>query len=127
MPHVIVEYTNNLRSEGNIPNLLQKINETLIEQGDVFPIGGIRSRAIELSNYVVADGTGADDAFVHVSLKIGAGRDEAVLKHACDQVFAQIENHFSELFQSRYLALSMEVEEFQKATYKKNNIHTRYK
>ncbi|MUK88983.1 5-carboxymethyl-2-hydroxymuconate isomerase [Ornithinibacillus sp. L9] len=127
MPHIIIEYTANLRDDGDIPNLLKTINRTLIEQGDVFPIGGIRSRAIEVHDYVIADGTGEDDAFVHVSLKIGAGRSEEVLKRSCDTLFQAIENHFSDLFNSRYLALSMEVIEFQKKTYKKNNIHVRYK
>ncbi|MFD2044879.1 5-carboxymethyl-2-hydroxymuconate Delta-isomerase [Ornithinibacillus salinisoli] len=127
MPHIIVEYTSNLKDEGNIRLLLQQINESLIAEGDVFPIGGIRSRAIEVKDYVIADGTGEDDAFVHVLLKIGAGRSEEILKKACDRLFRQIQEHFAEIFETRYLALSMEIVEFQKATYKKNNIHARYK
>src|SRR5690606_38553620 len=124
MPHITVEYTDNLRDDSNIKGLLKKINEVLIAEG--FPVGGIRSRAIELKDYVIADGTG-DDAFVHVTLKIGSGRSEVVKKTACDRLFEVVENHFEEHFTNRYLALSMELYEFMHPTYKKNNIHRRYR
>lgn len=127
MPHVTVEYTDNLREEGNIKQLLRKINETLLEERDVFPVGGIRIRAIELKDYLVADGTGKNDAFVHVILKIGKGRSGEVKKRVCDQLFKIMEDHFQELFQHRYLALSLELYEFLYPTYKKNNIHERYR
>lgn len=127
MPHIIVEYTDNLKKDGHIPELLQKINDVLISRNDIFPIGGIRSRAIELTDYCVADGT-EDDAFVHIALKIGAGRKEEDKKVVCDALFDMIKAHFSDLFAKRYLALSMELIEFSKAgTYKHSNIHDRYK
>ncbi|MFC5590695.1 5-carboxymethyl-2-hydroxymuconate Delta-isomerase [Sporosarcina soli] len=127
MPHIIVEYTDNLRDEGNIPVLLKNVNKVLIERSHIFPIGGIRSRAIELQHYCVADGS-EDDAFIHVTLKIGAGRSPEDKKEACDALFQEITDHFAELFDKRYLALSMELIEFSEAgTYKKNNIHKRYK
>lgn len=125
MPHVTVEYTANLKPDADIPGLLLKINSTLIAQEGVFPVGGIRSRAIELIDYRVADGS-EDDAFVHVTVKIGAGREEAVKKRAFDALFEAIKGHFGDLYATRYLALSMEIAEFSEAgTYKHNNIHAR--
>lgn len=128
MPHIVVEYTNNLTSKADIPGLLKKLNEALIAQGDVFPIGGIRSRAIELTDYCIADGTGENDGFVHVTLKIGGGRTEQVKESVCHQLFHELELHFKPLFETNYLALSLELYEFgNSGTYKKNNIHERYK
>ncbi|GIO26531.1 5-carboxymethyl-2-hydroxymuconate Delta-isomerase [Ornithinibacillus bavariensis] len=127
MPHVTVEYTDNLRDDGDIKGLLLKINETLIAEGDAFPIGGIRSRAIELKDYVIADGTGGnDDAFVHVTLKIGSGRPNEVKMAACDSLFRVLEEHFEKHFAERNIAISLELFEFMYPTYKKNNIHRRY-
>ena len=126
MPHFIVEYTDNLKSEGDIPSLLQKVNEVIIRQGGVFPTGGIRSRAIELKDYVVADGK-EDDAFVHAQLRIGGGRSDEEKKKVCDDIFQVMTDHFEDLLEKRYLALSFELHEFQHATYKKNNIHQRFK
>lgn len=128
MPHLIFEITANLDTpESDVPGLLKKANRVLIDQGGVFPTGGIRSRAIWLRDYCVADGV-ADDAFVHVTLKIGAGRSEDAKKKTGDELFAMICDHFAALYARRTLALSMEIVEFSESgTWKQNNIHARYK
>ncbi len=127
MPHLIYEYTDNLKADGDIQDLLRKTNETMIAQGDVFPIGGIRSRAICLTDYRVADGA-SDDAFVHLTMKIGAGRTPEQKQKAGDEIFAMIKAHFADIYAQRPLALSMEIVEFSEAgTWKHNNIHARYR
>jgi 5-carboxymethyl-2-hydroxymuconate isomerase len=127
VPHFFLEYTDNIKSEARIPELLRKVNAILMAQGGVFPTGGIRSRAIELKDYAIADGA-ADYAFVHATLKIGAGRSEAEKKKACDELFAMMREHFAPVSAHRYLALSMEFGEFSEAgTYKQNNLHARFK
>jgi len=126
MPHLIIEYTDNIKKASNIPLLLQKANDTLLVHKDVIPIGGLRTRAIELNDYRVADGTG-DDAFVHLTLKLGSGRKEADIKRVGDALFKTVKDHLAHLFEKRYLALSMEIYEFSRPTYKQNNIHQRYK
>lgn len=127
MPHFTVEFTANLEAEGDIPGLLEKVNDTLIAQGGVFPIGGIRSRAIRLDHYRMADGQ-ADYAFVHARLQIGAGRDAATKQRVGDQLFEMMKDHFAALYQKRYLALSLELNEFSEAgTWKHNNVHARFK
>jgi len=127
MPHFIVEYTDNIKEEAAIPKLLGKVNDVLISRGNLFPTGGIRSRAVELHDYRVADGA-EDDAFVHAILKIGAGRSPEHKKETCDELFEVIKDHFADLFSRRYLALSMELIEFsEEGTYKHNNIHKRFK
>jgi 5-carboxymethyl-2-hydroxymuconate isomerase len=126
MPHIVVEYTSNIAAEARIPQLLAGINRVLMAQGGVYPTAGIRSRAIALTDYCIADG--ADDyAFVHTTLKIASGRPEDVKKKTCDELFTMIKAHFAELFERRYLALSLELYEFgEHGTYKHNNIHKRF-
>jgi 5-carboxymethyl-2-hydroxymuconate isomerase len=127
MAHITVEYTANIRTESDIPRLLKTINETLIAQPGVFPIGGIRSRAIELADWCMADAA-ADYAFVHITMKIGAGRGAATKKKVGDEVFAAVKEHFAALYARRYLALSMELCEFDEGgTYKHNNVHARFR
>jgi 5-carboxymethyl-2-hydroxymuconate isomerase len=127
MPHFIVEYTDNIKNEANIPLLLEKVNKILISKSPLFPVGGIRSRAIELKDYYIADGE-EDYAFVHATLKIGAGRSEDDKKATCEELFSAMKEHFADLYNNRYLALSMELFEFGEAgTYKQNNIHGRFK
>jgi 5-carboxymethyl-2-hydroxymuconate isomerase len=127
MPHFIVEYTANLEQDGDLPGLLKKVNDILIAQNGVFPIGGIRSRAVRLEHYRMADGQ-ADYAFVHAQLKIGAGRDEATKQRVGDALFDMMKAHFAALYEKRYLALSMEIAEFSEAgTWKHNNVHARFR
>lgn len=127
MPHIIVEYTDNLKEETSMPQLLKSLNEVLVARPSLFPIGGIRSRAIELENYCVADGT-QDDAFVHVTFKIGAGRSEEDKKETCQAMFDVVTSHYADVFDRRSMAISLELYEFSEAgTFKKNNIHKRYK
>lgn len=126
MAHLIFEYTANLRAEGDIPGLVRKANQVMIAQ-EVFPVGGIRSRAIELADYCVADGS-ADDAFVHATVKIGAGRSPEARQQTGDDLFEMMKAHFAALYDKRYLALSLELVEFSEAgTWKHNNIHARYR
>jgi 5-carboxymethyl-2-hydroxymuconate isomerase len=127
MPHFIAEYTDNIRDEADIKGMLRKVNQVLIDQGGVFPIGGIRARAIELHDYVMADDQ-EDYAFVHATLKIGSGRSEAVKTTTCEQLFEMMKSHFAALFANRYFALSMELYEFDEGgTFKQNNVHARFK
>jgi 5-carboxymethyl-2-hydroxymuconate isomerase len=127
MAHFIIEYTRNIAADADIPALLRKANETLIAQDGVYPIGGVRSRAIELADWRMADG--ADDyAFVHGTLKIGAGRAREVRQRTGDALFAVMKEHFADLYARRYLALSLEIYEFDEAgTWKHNNVHARFR
>lgn len=126
MAHFIVEYTHNIAADADIPGLLRKANEALIAQ-EVYPIGGIRSRAIELTDWRMADGA-EDYAFVHGTLKIGAGRSGEVRQRTADALFEVMKTHFAGLYARRYLALSLEIYEFDEAgTWKHNNVHARFR
>ena len=127
LPHFIVEYTDNIKDEVNIATFFEEIHKVLIARDTIFPIGGIRSRAIEVHDYRMADGT-EDDAFVHAVLKIGAGRSAEIKKEVGDALFEVMKEHFSLLMSSRFLALSLELIELSEAgSYKQNNIHSRFK
>ena len=86
MPHLTFECTDNIYDAAALPALLKRANEVLIAQDGVYPTGGIRSRAIRLADYCVADGS-ADDAFVHATLKIGSGRSPDTKQRTGDALF----------------------------------------
>lgn len=127
MAHITVEWTKNLAERGDIPGLLSLIAAEVRNAGGVFPVGGIRVRGIRLEDYVIADGS-EDDAFVHITAKIGRGRSEEFKSKFFSALFEKIKQHFATLFESRFLALSMYVEEADEAgSFKHNNIHHRFK
>ncbi|QTD94676.1 5-carboxymethyl-2-hydroxymuconate Delta-isomerase [Burkholderia anthina] len=132
MPHLTLEYSNNLADEDSIALLCRKLAHSLDAQREggqrVFPLGGIRVRALRCDAFCIADGRIADAAFLHGNLKIGAGRSEAAKQAAGDALFDIIRQHFADAFERHGLALSLELNEFSEAgTWKHNNLHARLK
>ncbi|MBW4241167.1 MULTISPECIES: 5-carboxymethyl-2-hydroxymuconate Delta-isomerase [Enterobacter] len=126
MPHFIAECTDNIREQADLPALFAKVNEALAATG-IFPLGGIRSRAHWLDTWQMADGK-HDYAFVHMTLKIGAGRSLESREAVGEMLFGLIKAHFAELMASRYLALSFELDELHPTlNYKQNNVHALFK
>ena len=122
MPHFIAECTDNIREQADLPGLFAKVNEALAATG-IFPIGGIRSRAHWLDTWQMADGK-QDYAFVHMTLKIGAGRSLESREAVGEMLFALIKAHFANLMAASYLALSFELDELHPTlNYKQNNVH----
>ncbi|MFM0296310.1 MULTISPECIES: 5-carboxymethyl-2-hydroxymuconate Delta-isomerase [Paraburkholderia] len=131
MPHLTLEYSANLADHASIGQLCNALAHSLDTQREneqrVYPLGGIRVRALRCEQYCIADGR-ADAAFLHANLKIGAGRSEAVKKATGDALFALIKQHFAAEFEQHGLALSLEINEFSEAgTWKHNNLHVRLK
>ncbi|MEY0428278.1 5-carboxymethyl-2-hydroxymuconate Delta-isomerase [Providencia rettgeri] len=126
MPHFYAECTENIRDEAQLPELFAKVNEALAGTG-IFPLGGIRSRAIWLDTWQMADGK-HDYAFVHMTLKIGAGRSLEDRQKTGEMIFDLIKTHFADLMVKRYLALSFTMEELDPVlNYKQNNVHALFK
>jgi len=122
MPHFIMEYSANLDEDLNIPVLFEKLNETAIATG-VFPIGGIRTRAVRCEHFRVGEGD-PENTFVHLTAKVGAGREPQVLKEACDKIFEVFSSLLDPVFDKRYISIGFEMIELHpQRNYKKNNIH----
>ena len=126
MPHFYAECTENIREQAQLPVLFATVNRALADTG-IFPLGGIRSRAIWLDTWQMADGA-HDYAFVHMTLKIGTGRSLESRQQVGEMLFAIIKSHFAALMESRYLALSFEIAELHPTlNYKQNNVHALFR
>ena len=124
MAHATVEWTANLEGELDIQAFLALIAAEMRDRSDgVFPVGGIRVRAIRLTDYVIADGTCADDAFINVQVKMGAGRPAAFRQAFFDRLFEAMKQSLGELFERRPLGLTLYVD--QAEGWKHNTIHRR--
>jgi 5-carboxymethyl-2-hydroxymuconate isomerase len=135
VPHLTLEYSANLAGAERIGQLCNALAQCLDAQREnideseqrVYPLGGIRVRALRCEQYCIADGR-PDAAFLHANLKIGAGRSDATKKATGDALFALIKQHFATEFEQQGLALSLEIGEFSEAgTWKHNNLHARLK
>ena len=71
----------------------------------------------------IADGH-PDNAFVHLMLRVGHGRDLDTRKRACDAIFATACEQLASLYDRIPLGISLEMQEVDAVlTCKKNNLH----
>lgn len=76
MPHLVIEYTNNLPVKA-MKQVLAKASDALIQCGLFSPID-VQARLIPLANYRIGDGTEPKShAFVSAEVKLLGGRDQS--------------------------------------------------
>ena len=122
MPHIIVEYSANLRERIGPDKLIDCVHHAALRTG-VFPVGGTRTRAAERAHYRIADGH-PENAFVHVVLRIRHGRDAETKRRVADEVFAAVCKFLEPVYERSPLAISLELQEIDPVlSLKKNNLH----
>lgn len=132
MPHIIVEYSANLQDKICIADLLEALSESVLARRDdagqrVFPLGGLRARALRYDDYRIADAA-ADYAFIHVTIRIGAGRSEAIERGTATAAFQAMTGLVAPLLAGQLVALSLDLDRFNEwGTLKANNIHAHLK
>jgi 5-carboxymethyl-2-hydroxymuconate isomerase len=117
MPHLVVLYSGNLETETDMTALCRRLADAMLSVRDehgqqVYPTGGVRVFAYPASHYAVADGE-RDYAFVYLNLRMGRGRSEVVKKHAGETLLAAATAHLEPLFASRYIGLTLQIDEGQ--------------
>ena len=126
MPHFILEYSANLKDDLDLDGLFNALHETAMETG-VFPLGGIRFRAVRCDDYLIADAD-PDNAFVHMTAKIGRRRDPDVRQEVAEKIFNTLVDYLDALYRVRPLAVSFELTELTPGlSFRKNNIHEKIK
>jgi 5-carboxymethyl-2-hydroxymuconate isomerase len=122
MPHFTIEYSANLDARLDMGKVVEVVRKAAVETG-IFPLGGIRVRAIRCEHYAVADG-GADFGFLAMVLRLGEGRDLATRKKAGEHIFKALSAYLDPVFAQSKFALSFDMQINDKETsWKRNNIH----
>ena len=122
MPHFTIEYSANLDARLDMAAVVEVVRKAAVETG-VFPLGGIRVRAIRCEHYAIADGR-PNFGFLAMVLHLGEGRDLATRKRAGEHIFRRLSDHLDPVFASSRFALSFDMQVIDKETsWKRNNIH----
>jgi 5-carboxymethyl-2-hydroxymuconate isomerase len=121
MPHFTIEYSANLDAVIDIADLCEVVRRTAVSTG-IFPLGGIRVRAIRCAHFAIADGR-AGPGFIAVLLRIGDGRSLAARQAAGEQIFAALCDALGPVLDTP-IALSFDMQVTDKDTsWKRNAIH----
>ncbi|MGA7996708.1 MAG: 5-carboxymethyl-2-hydroxymuconate Delta-isomerase [Bradyrhizobium sp.] len=122
MPHFTIEYSANLDGRLDMAKVVELVRKAAVETG-IFPIGGIRVRAIRCEHYAIADGS-AQSGFLAMLLRLGEGRDLAARQKAGEHIFKALSSHLDPVFAGCRFALSFDMQINDKETsWKRNNIH----
>lgn len=124
MPHFHIDYSRNLETRLNMPGLLVCLRDAAVATG-VFPLAGIRIRAVAVDHVIVADGN-PDHAFVDMTIRIGAGRDDAIKARALDAIFAAGQAFCRPVMETSSFMLSMELREIDADLSRKESSIRRY-
>ena len=122
MPHFTLEYSANLDARVDMAKVVELVRKAAVETG-IFPLGGIRVRAVKCEHYAIADGT-PDFGFLDMVLRLGEGRDLATRKKAGEHIFKVLSAYLDPVFAESKFALSFDMQINDKETsWKRNNIH----
>jgi len=73
MPHITLEYTDNTAKDLDFRQFFSELHLLLKERGGM-DVKNCKSRAIRLDEFFLADGKSRFPAFMHLSIRIFAGR-----------------------------------------------------
>ena len=122
MPHFTIEYSANLDGRVDMGLVVEVVRRAAVETG-IFPLGGIRVRAIKCEHYAIADGN-KSLGFLDMVLRLGEGRDLATRKKAGEHIFEILSAYLDPVFADSKFALSFDMQINDKETsWKRNNIH----
>jgi len=122
MPHFTIEYSANLEPSVDMQAVVEVVRRAAVETG-IFPLGGIRVRAIRCDHFAIADGR-PHFGFLDMVLRIGEGRDLATRRQAGEHIFKVLSAYLDPAFADGKLALSFDMQINDKDTsWKRNNIH----
>ena len=122
MPHFTIEYSANLDARVDMSEVVEVVRKAAVETG-IFPLGGIRVRAVRCEHYAIADGN-PGFAFLDMVLRLGEGRDLAIRKEAGALIFRALSAYLDPVFTTGLFALSFDMQINDKETsWKRNNIH----
>jgi 5-carboxymethyl-2-hydroxymuconate isomerase len=122
MPHFTIEYSANLEDRVDMGAVVELVRKEAVATG-IFPLGGIRVRAIKCEHYAVADGR-KNFGFLDMVLRLGEGRDLATRQKAGEHIFKVLSAYLDPVFANSKFALSFDMQINDKETsWKRNNIH----
>ena len=107
--HIVIEHSSNLRRQLNLPKFVEAIRQAALATG-IFPRAGMRTRAYE-SEPSCPMPCPRDNTFVHLCVRVGQGRDHAICRQACEEIFAAACEQLREVHARAPLGISVEMQE----------------
>jgi 5-carboxymethyl-2-hydroxymuconate isomerase len=122
MPHVIIEHSANVADHVDVNKVMRAMHERVLATG-LAPLAGLRTRAICVDHYVVADGL-ETNGYVAVTARLGPGRSAEQKQHLLSEMMSVLDEQLAPILEQ--LALSVELQDIDPSSrINKNYLRTR--
>lgn len=120
MPHLTLEFSANVTPQHNLESLFLICHDLL---ANILPtdIASCKSRAIKQDIYSVGNGE-TNNAFIHLTIKVMAGRSEETLQRLGNSVMQVLQNHFMQALQTLNTQITLEIVELSKQYFKQKQL-----
>ncbi|KTC89546.1 5-carboxymethyl-2-hydroxymuconate Delta-isomerase [Fluoribacter dumoffii] len=116
MPHLLLELSNNIKNTEHLNQLFTQLHQVLSENLPT-PLSNCRSRCIVHPMFFIGDQS-EYHAFVHLTLKILAGRDEAKKRSIGQKLFDLLDKFFRTDPSGLNITLSVEIRDLDPVYFK---------
>lgn len=124
MPHLTIEYSQDLDTQVEMSELCRQLAQEIATIG-LYPLGGIRVRAYPTVHVAIAD-LHEKNNFVDMVFRIGQGRNNEDKKRTGNRLMAVAERFFAKQLDTGFFMLSLEIVEIQSHfSWKVNSVHQR--
>jgi 5-carboxymethyl-2-hydroxymuconate isomerase len=83
MPHIVIEYSDNLKTKVKESEITKKLHKTVIDSG-LFSPEAVKARSVSYSDYVLPEGS---KSFIHITVSILEGRSTGQKASLSNNVF----------------------------------------
>jgi len=109
MPHVTLEFSNNIKEKDNLLPVLQKAQQ-ILEETLPAQKGSTKARAVGFDHCWVDDGD-QSNSFIHMGVKVKSGRSLETLNRAGELLLKHLRESFQQAAESSKLSLTVEITE----------------
>jgi 5-carboxymethyl-2-hydroxymuconate isomerase len=117
MPHLMLEYSNNLPEPLDHQALFAALHAAL-ERFDGVRLAEIKSRAVAHDHYRIGSGT-PENVFVHLTVAVLSGRELSLRRELSAELLAVLLQAFRRTCQERPCDVTVDIREMQRETYGK--------
>ncbi len=115
MPHVTLEYTDNIDQTIEFHDLFAELHQVLASTAGI-NVNNCKSRAIRLHTYHIGEGQ-TENAFVHLEIRLLQGRPAELKREIGQRGLQVLERHFGPSLGEHNLQITLEVRDMQRQAY----------
>ena len=115
MPHITLEYTDNIDQPIEFHDLFSELHQVLASVAGI-NITNCKSRARSLDTYHIGEGE-AGNAFAHLEVRLLEGRSAELKREIGERGLEVLKKHFARSLSDRDLQITLEVQDIQRQAY----------